>query len=366
MHRRHGLASAGLAAALLVLALIAHACGSSGTPATHIPLPTTGVDPIVYEVHLETRQYADTSRDTPANGTAPASTRRSLPTDLRVPVALPDAGPATPKAFPLVLFVHGSSSGRATSTFLLDGLAARGYVVAAADFPLTALNTPGGPSDWHAEDQLGDLRFLADTLFAAAADPSDFLHGKVDTSKGYSVIGHSTGGTIAVLAAQAPSPHDTRVNAAVSLSGDSCFLAASLFSNRKLPMLFLGGTADQLVPVLDNIQRAYAAAESPAVLGVLNGGTHLFFTDLPLGDTVGGAPHPTTPSDPLAQTLAIYGGGDACTAQTPGPATLPFAEQHALTISLVAGFLDAQILGQTNPLSALAEELPPALSLSQK
>jgi len=120
------------------------------------------------------------------------------------------------------------------------------------------------------------------------------------------------------------------------------------------------------VPVFDNIERAYVFAQAPAVLGVLEGGTHLFFTDLPLADMVGGVPHPTTPSDPLAQTLSIYGGGTACTPQTPGPATLAFAEQHALTFSLVAGFLDAQILGQTNPLSALAEELPPALSLSQK
>ena len=190
--------------------------------------------------------------------------------------------------------------------------------------------------------------------------------GKLDESRGYAVVGHSTGGTIAVLAAQAPSPHDARVSAAVSLSGDSCFLAPTIFSTRKLPMLFLGATADQLVPVFDNIQRAYVASESPAVLGVLDGGTHLFFTDLPIPDTAGGTPHPTTPADPLAQTLAIYGGGTACTPQTPGPATLSFDEQHALTLSLVGSFLDAEILGQTNPLSTLDEELPPALNLNQK
>ena len=348
------------------LATAACSSGASTPEPVHIPLPPNAPTPTVYEVQEETRQLVDTTRPTPANGAAPALTQRNLPTDIRIPILQADAGADVPRIFPLVLFVHGSSSGRATSTFLLNGLAQRGYLVAAADFPLTALDTPGGASDWHCEDQLGNLTFLANTLFAAAQDPSDDLYGKLDPQGGFSVVGHSTGGTIAVLSAEAPAPHDARVRAAVSLSGDSCFLADSIFRTRSLPLLFLGATADQLVPVADNIERAYALAGAPATLGVLDGGTHLFFTDFPLPDDIGGTPAPTTPSAPLAETLAAYGGGTACTPQTPAAQTLSFDEQHALTIALVADFLDSAVRADDAQLAALLEELPPALAVDQK
>jgi len=349
-------------------ALTAAACsaGVSAPEPVHIPLPPNAPIPTLYEVREETRQLVDGSRPTPANGAAPALAQRNLPTDIRTPILQADAGADVPRIFPLVLFVHGSSSGRATSTFLLNGLAARGYLVAAADFPLTALDTPGGASDWHCEDQLGDLTFLANTLFTAAQDPADDLYGTLDAQSGFSVVGHSTGGTIAVLSAEAPTPHDARVRAAVSLSGDSCFLADSIFHTRPLPLLFLGATADQLVPVADNIERAYSLAGPPATLGVLDGGTHLFFTDFPLPDDIGGAPEPTTPSAPLAETLAAYGGGTACTPQSPGPQTLSFDEQHALTVALVADFLDSAVRADDAQLAALLEELPPALAVVQK
>ncbi len=109
-------------------------------------------------VGVTTRTFIDTTRPTPANGTAAAQTSRTLVTEIWYPTSatgispIRDAPLAPGGPYPLVLFVHGSSSGRTVSTFLTIALAQAGYVVAAADFPLTALSTPGRP--------LGSLREL--------------------------------------------------------------------------------------------------------------------------------------------------------------------------------------------------------------
>src|SRR5262249_25781076 len=152
------------------------ACGDA-----HTPPPVTP-----HAIGVTTRNLFDASRSTPENDGVPAHPGRSLPTEIWYPAA---QGPGAPAAdgtanrdapvdpsgapYPLVLFVHGSTSFRTQSTFLTTALAAAGYVVAAADFPLTAAATPGGPSDLHFDDQVGDLSFIADQLAAAAFDPAD-------------------------------------------------------------------------------------------------------------------------------------------------------------------------------------------------
>jgi pimeloyl-ACP methyl ester carboxylesterase len=221
-------------------------------------------------------------------------------------------------------------------------------VAAAADFPLTALDTPGGASDWHVEDQLGDLRFLADQFQAGS----------------YAVVGHSTGGTVALLSAQAPSPHDDRVRAAAVLSGDSCFLRESTFRTRALPMLYVGATRDLLVPAPSNVARAFSLSQPPRVLATLLGGTHLFFTDFALPDDALGPPSPTTPAAPLAQTLGAWAAGDACE-PVPPPGTeapLPIDAQHVLTARVVTAFLDEQFRGEPMSFDVLSD---PRLQLSR-
>ena len=119
-------------------------------------------------VGVTTRTWIDTTRPTPQNGTAPAQPSRTLVTDVYYPtsaaqgpgIAVMDAPLAPGGPYPLVLFVHGSSSSRTLYTYLEIGLAEAGYVVAAADFPLTAADTPGGESDLHVSDQVGDLELL--------------------------------------------------------------------------------------------------------------------------------------------------------------------------------------------------------------
>src|SRR5262249_23720738 len=155
---------------------------------------------------VTTRDLFDPSRPTPENHGVAAHPGRSLPTEIWYP-AVPAPGSPTGTGvavrdarldpsgapYPLVLFVHGSTAFRTQSTFLTTALAAAGYVVAAADFPLTAVATPGGPSELHFDDQVSDLSFIADQLAAVARDATDPLFSAVGAD-GYVVVGHSTGG----------------------------------------------------------------------------------------------------------------------------------------------------------------------------
>lgn len=322
-------------------------------------------------VGVTTRTFVDMSRSTPANGTAAAQSSRTLVTEIWYPTTDPngltspvrDAALAPGGPYPLVFFVHGSSSGRLLSTYLTTALASEGYVVAAADFPLTALSTPGGPSDLHVTDEVGDLSFLCDQLKNASTTASDALHGAVD-GLGYAVVGHSTGGAVAELAAFAGDDsqvtHDPRVRAIVPLSGDACMFDASFFKSRAVPVFAIGGSNDLFVRFANSGAWVYANTNAPHLLADLVGGQHMGFTDLGLDDALLG-PVPTGPTSPLAQTLSAYGDAGACL-PVPSPGTDPMLTldaQHALVIQLVSAFLDAELRGNSAALTAV-ESAPPA------
>lgn len=321
--------------------------GDTDTPAT-VP-DDLGVGFVV-------RTFEDTTRPTPANGRAPATDRRTLPTRVWYPSTVaPDDGDVeeapldTRQRWPLVVFVHGSSGTPMAYGWLGSALARAGYVVAAADFPLTSLVTPGGPSDEHVDDQPADVRFLADQVLAGGVDrvPATAL-----VPDAYAVAGHSTGGTMALLAAFAPDVHDDRVRAVVDGSGDACFFGDAFFATRPVPLLALGGSDDLYVPAPNNVVRAYDLAQAPKVLAVLVGGTHLGFTSFDLPDDAGVTP--TRPGDPLADSLAAYGGGTACEpvpARTGDP-TLALQDEHDLLAAWTIAFLDAHLRDQPAALGA--------------
>jgi predicted dienelactone hydrolase len=294
-----------------------------------------------FTVDVMTRTFVDTTRPTPANGTAPASSQRRLVTDIWHPTS---GGP-----FPLIVFVHGSTTSRKQSTFLTQALAEAGYVVVAADFPLTAGSTPGGSSDLHVEDERGDVAFLADRAAAFAADETDPLHGAIDPAAGYAVVGHSTGGTVALLSAFGDA-HDDRVRAAVTISGDSCFFAPAFFTRRAVPLLSLTGSRDLFVPPPDNARRTYDLAGPPKMFASLVGGNHMFFTDFEIDDAQIALP-PTTATSDLAVTLAKYGDGAACS-PIPAPSTDPpmaFADEHDWAARIITDYLDHVLRGKDLP-----------------
>lgn len=305
-------------------------------------------------VGVRTFTLVDATRSTPANGTAAESPVRNFPTRVWYPSlanvsatevtnAAPEPGP-----WPLVIFVHGSSGTPGVYAWFGRALARAGYVVVAADMPLTSFNTPGGASDLHAEDQQADVTFLADSAFAGDLVPPDLI----DAHLGYSVAGHSTGGTIALLTAWGPSA-DPRVNAILPLSGDACFFDENFFRVRSLPLLAISGTDDLYVPPLINAERTYDLALGPKTLVVLTGGTHLGFTDLGLPDDTSVVPD--QPGDPLPTTLSGFGDGSACSPIPPRASDprMPLEEQHRLAAAWSVAFLDAVVRDRPAALDGL-------------
>lgn len=353
-----------VALALLLALVVLFACGTEPSSAT------LGRDHAVGSQQLA---FRDTSRPTPANGTEPEHASRDLPVRIWYP-ALADAGePETTDAkldprgapYPLVLFVHGSSGTNGQSKFLMQALAAKGYVVAAANFPLTTLLTPGGPSDDACNMQVQDLSFIADQLAAKARDAEDSLHGAVDPSAGYAVMGHSTGGSVALDAAYSLASHDSRVRGIVALAPDACFFSSAMLASRDVPLMVIAGTDDRYNPPSVNAVRAYdLATASPRWLGMLTGGTHLYFTDFSIPDAT---VTPDMPGDPIVVAFGADEGGDsACTVgpvnTVPDP-VIDFALQHALTIQLTQAFLDQWLYGDPTAMRTLTAAHDPALVL---
>jgi dienelactone hydrolase len=330
-----------------------------------------------YAVGVTTRTFIDHTRITPANGAEPEHPERSLATDIWYPTpgdststAMTRDAPLAPGGpWPLVLFVHSSQGSRSGYPYLTAGLAHAGYVVAAADFPLTAGTTPGGASDLHVTDQVGDLSFLCDQLQAASADAAELLKGAVDGAH-YAVVGHSTGGTVAELAAfagdDAAIKHDARVSAVVPLSGDACMFDASFFKRRSVPIMIVGGTDDLFVRIPNNGQWVFDNGNAPHLLAKLVGAQHVYFTEFMIPDALVN-PAPTLPDSPLAVTLRAYGDGSECSPTPPAGTDpqMPFETQHDLVLQLVTAYLHAQMRQHPEVLSALVASNNPLIVFQQ-
>lgn len=346
----------------ILLALLC-ACSAPAPKARHrsqrLPL---------YSVGTAQEQFTDTSRPTPANGTEPEQPERFLPADIWYPALVENDGGETPDApidprgapYPLVVFVHGSSGLSVQSTFLMHSLAAKGYVVVAANHPLTYLLQPGGSSDKRCDLQVGDVSFIADQMFALSARPGSEIADALDPVAGFAVAGHSTGGSVALAAAYAPKNHDGRVKAIVALAPDACFFSEAFFHTRSVPLLVIAGTDDGYVPPIGNGIKAYNLALQPKRLALLTGGMHVFFTDINMRD--GNDPPDSNTSDiTLAFEEAVGSQGDCSNQGGLGEdPVMPFETQHLLTNQLSTAFLDAYQYEDPSSLNAI-DQAPPAL-----
>jgi predicted dienelactone hydrolase len=336
----------------LVLAFPAWSAGAS--------LPSDLLPPKpVYKSLVASYVWTDFSRPTPANGSVAARPKRSFATDITYPQIASNT-----HRRPLVVFVHGVDSNRRQSTFLTRSLAEAGYVVLAADFPLTARSTPGGASDAHAEDQARDIAFLVDQL----GDPAN-VHAPwaalADASK-YLVVGHSTGGAVALVAGFAPDYHDPRVAGVIALSPDACFFSHAFFSTRALPLAIIGATNDRFSPLANNAKWAYQNSSVPHALATLLGGNHIYFTDYCLPDWLIAPMYPLDDTA-LNSTMARYGPGTGCS--PPPPHDLPAlscSNQHALAETLVLAFVNEMLQRDSRAVDALIGTHGPVSVIAQR
>jgi dienelactone hydrolase len=248
---------------------------TSPAPAPARPRPTAP-----FAVGLTTVRLVDRTRSIrlPNGAVVP----RTLETYVRYPAAGPpggtdrfDARPARAGGpFPLIIFGHGFDVTPGLYAGLLQAWARAGYVVAAPVFPLANPSAPGGPTEADLPNQPRDMSFLISRMLGADKASSGLLSGLIAPHE-IAVAGQSDGGDTALAVAYDPRFRDSRVRAAVILSGAEIpNLSAFTIAPGGPPLLATQGTADPI-----NLPSAtsafYDAAPTPKYLLELPGASHL-------------------------------------------------------------------------------------------
>lgn len=195
-------------------------------------------------VRLDT-EFSDPSRPTAANGDFAGAGERQLQTT----VWYPQEREYSP--YPLLVYSHGFSSSRREAEYLARHLASHGYVVVAADYPLTNMRAPGGPQVKDVVNQPADVSFLIDSLLQLSTDAGHGLHGQIDPER-IGALGLSLGGLTTTLAAFHPELRDERIRAAISIAGPTFVFTPAFYRHHSLPFLMLAGDIDALVPYRAN------------------------------------------------------------------------------------------------------------------
>ena len=209
----------------------------------------------------------DASRETMANGDAPALSNRTFPTS----IWYPENGEGN---YPLVIHSHGFVSERTDLAYVAELLASHGYVVAAANYPLTAGGTPGGPNADDLVSQPADVSFLIDSLLQLSGSDKPFA-GELDASR-IALMGYSLGGITTTLATYHPRLRDDRVAAAISIAGPSAGLVSKFYQTTDVPFMMIAGTLDALIDFEYNAAVIPQRVQNSVLIGI-EGGTHLGF-----------------------------------------------------------------------------------------
>ncbi|MEM8768770.1 MAG: hypothetical protein AAGE43_15085, partial [Pseudomonadota bacterium] len=229
-------------AAIFVIGVVAlgityQVTGPEGPPADSASAAALAQGP--YAVGQRDMTFVDNSRPTAANGDYAGAPGRTLVTALWYPEA------EVPGGSPLIIYSHGFMSNRGGGRYLAEALAARGYVVAAADYPLSNGEAPGGPNPADVVNQPGDVSFLIDSVLALEGEDKPFP-GTVDSVR-IGVAGLSLGGLTSTLAGYHPRWHDERIRAVVSIAGPAAMFTRRFFTTSAAPFLMIGGTEDAIV-----------------------------------------------------------------------------------------------------------------------
>ena len=229
-------------------------------------------------VHVE--DFVDPTRPTPANGGAPASPERVMPTTVWYPASgdpsgapVADASPASGGPFPLVVFAHGFDVTPDAYSAVLSRWASAGYVIAAPALPLLRHDAPGGAS--HADygrANTADLRFAVDEAIRRAGGQGDLLSGLADPRR-VAVSGHSDGEVLAYALVYEPCCRDARVGAAVLLAGNLAN-ARTLPETTGVPVLHVLADLDEYNPYAAAIAFDRQYLPAPSFSLTLRGADH--------------------------------------------------------------------------------------------
>ena len=214
--------------------------------------------------------FTDATRPTASNDSFPGAATRTLNSTLWFPCN--DTEP-----HPLVVYSHGFMSNRHGGEYMSRNLASHGYVVIAADYPLSYRGAPGGPQAADVVNQPADVSFLIDSVIALDPQQRPFQGGIDPTRIG--VMGISLGGLTSTLVAYHPRLRDPRIHAAVSIAGPANMFTPAFFQSAQLPFLMIAGTVDAIVDYQSNAAPIPDRVADGALLTIA-GGAHTSFVAL--------------------------------------------------------------------------------------
>jgi predicted dienelactone hydrolase len=227
--------------------------------------------------------------------------------------------PACEEMRPMMAFSHGNTGLRWQSLFWTEYLASHGFVVVAPDHTGNTIFD----DDTSRRSELifrrpWDISDSVDHLLAAGDDVVDGLSDCLDPDAGFAVSGHSFGGytTMAVAGASYDSAAtrqycetadwwlceealsreesdaaldgaDDRVWAAIPMAPAGFEVLLGGLSDIDIPVMVIGGSADQLTPMEWQVAPIYDALQTtPKMLGSLTDAGHFLFSNA--CDLIGG------------------------------------------------------------------------------
>jgi dienelactone hydrolase len=215
-------------------------------------------------VGVATRTFVDASR------------ARTLVTEIWYPAVAAgrDARPRRRRS-PLVLLAHGLCGFRTNYEYLSIALAARGFVVAAPDFPaIDDADCNGAVTEADLFDEPArDLVFLHRAL-RERSGPGGALARAV-RGRRVGLVGHSLGGFAVLHAALAD--RDAAVVVALAPFTNPMLRDSLAALDPRPAVLVVVGTAD---PLLASARTFFAPLHAPAFLVVIAAGTHGGLTDM--------------------------------------------------------------------------------------
>ncbi|MHB8378915.1 MAG: alpha/beta hydrolase family protein [Acidimicrobiales bacterium] len=246
-------------------------------------VPTSSTVPAANKSAVGTTSLSLTE---PATASQPA---RTLTTIVRYPaVGAPGGGDVvgarplrTNAPYPLVIFSQGFDIQPEAYSLLLNSWAAAGYVVADPAYPFTSPNAPGGVVRTDIVRHPSDASFVISSLLRMNSQAGGPLSHLISPSA-IGVIGQSDGGDVSLAITSNTCCRDTRVKAAVILSGaELSWFKGKYFATPGVPTLVVQGTNDLTMnPVYCSVQ-LYNGAPQPKYYLSMIGQTHLSAYILP-------------------------------------------------------------------------------------
>src|SRR5581483_6003074 len=244
-------------------------CSKRGTLASFMAAGKFGVG-------VKTLTLVDASRTTQGRPSRTLTTEVWYPTAKKPDEPTRDAPLARGGPFPLVVNSPGLLDSREGETYYGTALAARGYVVASIDFPLTnGSANPPDLTDLH--NQPGDVRFVIDELEKLSHMHGAWLAGGVSRRR-IGVTGVSLGAVTTLLVTYHPTFRDPRVRAALPIApGGGCAVNEKFFATDRPRLLVVVGEQDLILPPDVNARPAIDLVHSARELVTLVAGTHTAF-----------------------------------------------------------------------------------------